>query len=90
MAVEFCKTNTTIGCLLLVYILPSAYGIITIKKLHPSSAGTTGALNIGVIQPNVDPWEKWGLDPSDRIQSYLCIATRLLCSCRPSSRAFSS
>ncbi|MFZ1978934.1 MAG: apolipoprotein N-acyltransferase [Bacteroidota bacterium] len=64
------KLHTTIGCLLLVYILPSAYGIITIKKLHPSSAGTTGALNIGVIQPNVDPWEKWGLDPSDRIQSY--------------------
>ena len=64
------KLHTTIGCLLLVYILPSAYGIITIKKLHPSSAGTTGALNIGVIQPNIDPWEKWGLDPGDRIQSY--------------------
>jgi apolipoprotein N-acyltransferase len=66
------KLQTAAGCLLLAYIGPSAYGIIAIKKMQPSttSAGIERTLNIGVIQPNVDPWEKWGLDQGDRMQSY--------------------
>jgi apolipoprotein N-acyltransferase len=66
------KFHTAAGCLLLAYIAPSAYGIIAIKKMQLSktAAGTAGTLNIGVIQPNVDPWEKWGLDQGDRMQSY--------------------
>ena len=32
------KLHAAVGCLLLVYIVPSAYGIITIKKMQPATA----------------------------------------------------
>jgi apolipoprotein N-acyltransferase len=61
------KLHLSLGCLFVLYMFPSVYGIIVIKNTRPSE---NKAINVGVVQPNVDPWEKWGQDPSDRIQSY--------------------
>ncbi len=51
-------TSTKIGIgVLLIYILPNFYSLVVdehaLKQINSSS------FTVGIVQPNVDPWEKW-------------------------------
>ena len=41
--------------LVIIYIVPDLYGIFALQREYNG----TQRLNIGIVQPNVDPWEKW-------------------------------
>jgi len=49
-------------------IVPHVYGLIKINEYDASSFQKR--LDVSVIQPNVDPWEKWGHGSSDKWESY--------------------
>jgi apolipoprotein N-acyltransferase len=53
--------------LLLLYLLPWWYGMKAMERIDD---GGGVLLNVGVIQPNVDPWEKWGDGASSRQEAY--------------------
>ena len=60
--------------LVLLYILPDIYGVFAIKREY----GGNQKLNIGIVQPNVDPWEKWEGANSlsgrwDQVKGYLSL-----------------
>ncbi|MDP1677383.1 MAG: apolipoprotein N-acyltransferase, partial [Bacteroidota bacterium] len=42
-------------CIALIYLLPSFYQVDE-KSFHNQNRK---AINVGIIQPNVDPWDKW-------------------------------
>ncbi|HEY5614587.1 MAG TPA: apolipoprotein N-acyltransferase [Bacteroidota bacterium] len=48
----------TVLALLFVYLLPLFYGRTVVKNRELSGSETR--IRIGVVQPNIDPWEKWG------------------------------
>ncbi len=54
--------------LLLLYFGPSIYGLQKISEYNAETAGH--ALRVGVVQPNIDPWEKWGSGGANPWGSY--------------------
>ncbi len=58
----------TVGVMVLVYFLPYFYGRSVMKNRELMAGGTH--LRVGVVQPNIDPWEKWGQPRSAKWQSY--------------------
>ncbi|MCX6135676.1 MAG: apolipoprotein N-acyltransferase [Ignavibacteriales bacterium] len=46
-----------LGVLLAIYFLPWLYGSIVMKTYVAESE--PGTLSVGIVQPNIDPWEKW-------------------------------
>jgi apolipoprotein N-acyltransferase len=52
----------------LLYFGPKAYGKFAIGA---ESSRKTDSLRIAAIQPNYDPWEKWGEGVSDKWDSYV-------------------
>ena len=62
------KPVFTIGVLLLViYFGPALYGKLTIKQ---ESSKSENKICVGIIQPNFDPWEKWGENSGEKWDSY--------------------
>ncbi len=58
----------TIGVMLVVYIAPWIYGS---QRLGEDSAGDShSTVRVGILQPNIDPWEKWGEKGPGRWASY--------------------
>ena len=52
----------------LIFLLFLVYGLIKISSFKPSGE----KLKVGVIQPNIDPWEKWQSgNLQDMVDSYL-------------------
>ena len=51
-------TAVSLVALIVLYFGPWVYGIEEMSRFDVSPEGNT--LRIGVVQPNVDPWEKWG------------------------------
>jgi apolipoprotein N-acyltransferase len=58
----------SIAILVLLYVLPWIYGRITMERY--SDAPDRNGLHIGVVQPNIDPWEKWGARGDNPWASY--------------------
>jgi len=56
--------------LILIYFFPDFYNsnLSDYKKFHSQS---DEKIKIGIIQPNVDPWKKWGGKQSDLITGYV-------------------
>jgi apolipoprotein N-acyltransferase len=54
-------------CLVLLYFGPVLYGHWIIKKY---SLESEKSIRVGVIQPNYDPWEKWGAASAEKWDSY--------------------
>ena len=52
----------------LIFLLFLVYGLIKISLFKPSEK----KLNVGIIQPNIDPWEKWQSgNLQDMVDNYL-------------------
>ncbi len=57
-----------LALLILVYLTPLFYGKKKVSELEVPSAART--IRVGIIQPNVDPWEKWGAGFLSKWDSY--------------------
>jgi apolipoprotein N-acyltransferase len=57
-----------LGVLAILYIAPLLYGKIVMSRFEEKPSRRH--LNIGVIQPNIDPWEKWGRGYDDKFVAY--------------------
>ncbi len=61
-------TITVIGVLLFLYLLPLFYGRTVMKNREV--AAPAKSVRVGIVQPNIDPWEKWGRGRSSKWESY--------------------
>ena len=58
---------TALAFIVIVYAAPWVYGrVILSTRVVPQGSH----VRVGVVQPNFDPWEKWGVKNFDRIASY--------------------
>jgi apolipoprotein N-acyltransferase len=63
-----------------LYMLPMVHGMVVLSR-HPAqlpSANTNSSITIGVVQPNLDPWDKWNRGGSSTIGLYLRETQRLV------------
>jgi apolipoprotein N-acyltransferase len=61
------QTLATVAILLLIYFAPKTYGSI---QMHRYAVDGGAKLRVGVVQPNIDPWEKWGDKSFNPWESY--------------------
>ncbi|HMK38633.1 MAG TPA: apolipoprotein N-acyltransferase [Bacteroidota bacterium] len=66
--------------LAVLYLAPSAVGTYILSTAPPAGApaGTGKEITVGIVQSNVDPWEKWGRTGSDLASLYLGLTRRLM------------
>ena len=57
-----------LSVLVCLYFGTSMYGAVTIKK---ESGDSKNKISIGIVQPNFDPWDKWGAGFGDKWESFL-------------------
>ncbi|MBK9247027.1 MAG: apolipoprotein N-acyltransferase [Ignavibacteria bacterium] len=61
-----------------VIILPLIYGLIQLPKYAPAqSLQTPHKINVAVIQPNINPWQKWESDTYEQVLLHLRIQDSL-------------
>ncbi len=65
------QTNLLIISIIIVYLAPDAYTFVMNSPSKYSNAFTDGEINVGVIQPNSDPWEKWGGKQMQVVNEYV-------------------
>ncbi len=63
-----------LAALLIVYVVPAIYGLIALNSAVPEQAGVRAgdadSITVGIIQSNVDPWEKWTQSGGETINLY--------------------
>jgi len=52
------KTILTVLMLTAIYLTPWIYGKVAMSRLEPEQKNPN--IKVGIVQPNIDPWEKWG------------------------------
>jgi len=53
----------TVLLVLLIQIIPNVYGVFRLKDFeHDKLMANNEKLRISIVQPNIDPWGKWGRD----------------------------
>jgi apolipoprotein N-acyltransferase len=70
---NFKSRNTIILVItiLIIYFLPDIYSSITSKENKYSGTASDEKLKVGIIQPNINPWLKWGSNQNTLIQGYV-------------------
>ena len=59
--------NISLGiAILLIFILPDIFNLLNTKS-YPE----TGKVKIGIVQPNINPWEKWAGKRQELISGYI-------------------
>jgi apolipoprotein N-acyltransferase len=61
-------TRFCIVFLTVLYVGPWIYGRIAMEGGEP--VGNARQVNVGIVQPNIDPWEKWSTNGYNRWASY--------------------
>lgn len=72
------KIYATTICL--IFIVPMVYGTVQMNKYDYKSdlASSNNQVNIGLIQPNIDPWEKWDGSQFQQINTHLQLQDSLI------------
>lgn len=60
------KSTATISAIILIYFLPDIYNSFSQKEFPDE-----GKIKIGIVQPNINPWDKWSGKQFDLINGYL-------------------
>ena len=64
--------------LLLLILLPNIYGIIRFNQFnHDELVKNNRTINIGIIQPAINPWSKWETSATDQVYKHLRISDSL-------------
>jgi len=65
--------------LILLLILPYVYGIIRIQDFnHQELLPQNETLNVGIVQPAINPWNKWETSALGQINKHIAISDSLL------------
>lgn len=65
--------------LFLLIVLPTIYSNIQISKYNLNSLlKSNESINIGLIQPNIDPWDKWEAGPLDQVKTLINYSDEML------------
>jgi apolipoprotein N-acyltransferase len=60
-------------------IIPMVYGYVLIQNYdYDTDLSENDFINIGLIQPNIDPWDKWGDSKFKQIQTHLRLQDSLI------------
>lgn len=65
------KTYLLIILIIVTYLTPDAYTFVMKSPAKYTNAFTDGEINVGVIQPNSDPWERWGSKQMQVVNEYV-------------------
>jgi apolipoprotein N-acyltransferase len=63
--------------LLIVFFIPFVHGTIVVRNAA-AEADTTRGITVGMVQSNVDPWEKWTLTGYQTIELYMRMTDSLV------------
>ena len=73
------KSRNLLLIILLLIILPYIYGLFRINEFqHKEMTKDKKTLNIGIIQPNINPWLKWEKNVLEQIGDHIRIQDSLL------------
>ncbi len=64
--------------LLLLYMVPKIHGELVLSEQADSGESLSDSITVGIIQPNLDPWEKWRRDPAGSINLFLSLTDSLI------------
>ncbi len=62
------RSLTLLSALVLLYIIPFVIGASLLRKYDSPPEGKS--VRVGVVQPNIDPFEKWGQGSESRWESF--------------------
>ncbi len=54
-----------------VYFLPDVYTAVSSPRAKYEKNGSEKTVTAGIIQPNIDPWRKWGAKQMDLVNEYV-------------------
>lgn len=63
-----------------LYFIPMVYGMVVLDR-HPAEQDMTSeksTITVGIVQPNLDPWDKWKMTGYETVDLYLRLTERLL------------
>ncbi len=74
------RTVALASSFFVIYMLPMVHGSWVLSQ-HPAKeppAGTDSSITVGMVQPNLDPWDKWNRSGYSTIGLYIQETQRLL------------
>lgn len=60
------------------YFTPDAYTFFSGSKERYTNKVNEGTINIGIVQPNINPWKKWGAKQDELIAQYLQMSSEVI------------
>lgn len=60
------------------YFAPDVYSFLSGAKGKYTNKVNEGTINIGIVQPNINPWKKWGAKQEDLIAQYLEMSSEII------------
>jgi len=70
-----------IALLLAVFYIPKLHGLILLSGIEQTGTepvGEGGTISVGIVQPNLDPWQKWSMSGQETLELYLHLTDSLL------------
>jgi apolipoprotein N-acyltransferase len=64
------KVLILLAATILLYIIPDFYSVFTSAREKYSGPASGRKLKIAVIQPNINPWKKWGAKQTELVNDY--------------------
>ncbi|MCE1164862.1 MAG: apolipoprotein N-acyltransferase [Bacteroidetes bacterium] len=65
------KSGIILAAVIIVfYFLPDMYTVLTSPRAKYEKNGNEKTITAGIIQPNIDPWRKWGAKQMDLVNEY--------------------
>lgn len=66
------RLNVVLSTIFLtIFLLPTIYGRIVLAKAPPESRLTNPSVTVGIVQANIDPWEKWRKTSLETVDLYV-------------------
>jgi apolipoprotein N-acyltransferase len=76
---SFKDNKVQYALLFLVIVLPMIYSNIQLTRFdHDKLLKHNETVNIGLVQPNIDPWDKWSGGPADQLMTLMGYTDKLL------------
>ncbi len=57
--------------ILVLFFIPDLYTILTSSGKKYTNYGSEGKIKVNIIQPNVNPWKKWGAKQLELVNDYI-------------------
>ena len=64
--------------LVIIFMLPKFHGEALLDAAEHAEHPAPDSIRIGIVQPNLDPWEKWKRDPQGVMGLYLSLTDSLI------------